>query len=236
MERGRFTDQRREADAGAGDRLLAVELGPAETAFQPEHDTTEAAVTDEEVVASAEDLDRQLLPLRKREREPDVLDVLRDDEDVGRPSDAKGGVEAEGFLEPDFASDLSEHALPPVALLVAVGEALEELDPQLSHITGSESQHQIARPRGFAQILDDALAISIHVEDFSMTVSGNPLGQVARVDAGNRRLTRRIDVHDDQHLGLVERRQELPAQMVRTAVEVRLEPRDVAPCEARLSE
>src|SRR4029450_13510215 len=50
-------------------------------------------------------------PLRERQREPDVFHVLRDDEDVRGSSDAQGGVEAEGLLESDLASDLSQHVV-----------------------------------------------------------------------------------------------------------------------------
>ena len=56
-----------------------------------------------------------------------------------------------------------------------------------------------------------------------MPVSGDPLGQITGVDTGNRRLARRVDVHHDQRVGLVERREELSPQVVRTAVAVRLE-------------
>jgi hypothetical protein len=37
----------------------------------------------------------------------DVVDILGDDEDVGRPTDAERGVKAQGLLEPHFSPDLS---------------------------------------------------------------------------------------------------------------------------------
>ena len=93
--------------AGARHGFLAMKLGASETALQLEDDAAEAAVADEEVIAAPDDLDRQLLALGIRQRQADVLHVLRHDEDVGGSPDPQGGVEAEGFLEPDLALDLS---------------------------------------------------------------------------------------------------------------------------------
>src|SRR5216684_3915363 len=85
--------------SAAASRMSADRLTPAPP-----------AVANQEVVAPADDVERELLPPRERQREPDVLHVLRDDEDVRGASDAQGGVKAEGFLEPNLASDLSQHA------------------------------------------------------------------------------------------------------------------------------
>src|SRR5262249_61567457 len=102
-----------------------------------------------------------------------------DAEDVGGSADPQRRVEAQWFLEPDLTSDLSEHSLPPVPSLAAIAETREELDPELPYIAGPEGQHQIVRPGGLREVREDALAIAVHVDDFPVTVRGNPLGQVA---------------------------------------------------------
>src|ERR1700687_1202858 len=93
---------------------LAVKLGAAEAALELEHPAADAAVADQQVVAAADDVDRELLALRERQRAADVCHVLGDDEDVRRTSDAQGGMETERLLESDLAPDLSQHALSPL--------------------------------------------------------------------------------------------------------------------------
>src|SRR5438309_721586 len=109
VQSGRLADQGGETDPGARHRFLATEVGATQTALELEHHAADAAVADEEVVAAAHDLDGQLLALGEPQRQPDVLDVLGDHEDVRGPPDAQGGMEAEGFLEPYLAPNLSEH-------------------------------------------------------------------------------------------------------------------------------
>src|SRR2546422_10253216 len=84
-----LADQRRQAHARADDRLLAVELGATETPLEPQHDAAHAAVTDEQVVAAADDRHGQLLALGEEQRVANVVDVLGDDEDVGGGADAE---------------------------------------------------------------------------------------------------------------------------------------------------
>ena len=84
-----------------------MELGTAQAALQPEHDAADAAVLDQEVVAAPDHRDRQLLAVGEEQRVTDVVDVLRHDEDVGRPADAQRRMEAEGLLEAHFPPDLS---------------------------------------------------------------------------------------------------------------------------------
>ena len=62
-----------------------------------------------------------------------------------------------------------------------------------------------------------AVAVAAQVEHLPVPVGRDAVGQIARVDAGNRRLARRIDVHDDEHVGLVERGQELLPQSAASA-------------------
>src|SRR5213593_4082 len=107
VQRGRLADERRERHAGAGQRLLAVELRAAEAALELEDDAADPAVAHEEIVAAADDGHRQLLAIGEHQRVADVLDVLGDDEDVRGAADAQRGVEAERFLEPHLPSDLS---------------------------------------------------------------------------------------------------------------------------------
>src|SRR5262245_17821306 len=90
VEGRRLADEPGQAHARARHGLLAVEVGAPEAALELEHNAAEAAVAREQVVAAAHDFDGKLLALREGQRESDVLDVLGDDEDVGRSSDAQG--------------------------------------------------------------------------------------------------------------------------------------------------
>src|SRR6266403_1961966 len=107
VEGGCLADERGETHARTRQRLLAVVLGAAEAALELEDHAANAAVAYHEVVAAADDGHRQLLALGEHQRMPDVLDVLRNDEDVGGAADAQRGVEAQRFFEPHFPPDLS---------------------------------------------------------------------------------------------------------------------------------
>ena len=60
-----------------------------QAALQLQHDPADAAVLDHQVVAAPDDGHRQLLALGEHQRVADVVDVLRDDEDVGEAADAE---------------------------------------------------------------------------------------------------------------------------------------------------
>jgi hypothetical protein len=107
VQRGGFADERRQAHARPRHRFLAVELGAAEASLELEHDPAHATVANEQVVATAQHGDGQLLALREEQRVADVVHVLRDDEDVREPADAQRGMEAQRLLEPHFPSDLT---------------------------------------------------------------------------------------------------------------------------------
>src|SRR5689334_15773262 len=107
IQRGGLADQRRERYAGARQGFFAVKLRATETALELEDDAANAAVADEQVVAATDDGDRQLLAIGEHQRVADVLDVLRDDENVRGAADTQRGVEAQRFFEPHFAPDLS---------------------------------------------------------------------------------------------------------------------------------
>src|SRR6267142_2236524 len=64
VDRGGLADQRGEAHARPRHRLLAVELGATEAALELEHHPAHAAVAHQQVVAAADDVERELLPLR----------------------------------------------------------------------------------------------------------------------------------------------------------------------------
>src|SRR4029453_9776462 len=113
----------------------------------------------------------------------------------------------------------------------AVVEPREQFPAQLPHVAGPESEHEITRSGGFAQVVDDRRAIGAHVEHLAMPVGRDAVGQIAGVDAGDRRLARRVDVHDDEDVGLVERGQEVAPQVLGPRVAMRLEHRDHAPVE-----
>src|SRR5437667_165332 len=84
VERGPLADERGEAGPGPGHGLLAVELGAPEAAFELEHDAAHAAVAHEQVVAAADDDDRELLPLGEGERVTGDGPDSRTVHDVGR--------------------------------------------------------------------------------------------------------------------------------------------------------
>src|SRR5688572_404467 len=65
VQRRRFADERRQAHAGARDRLFSVELGAAQAAFDLEHDAADAPVLHEQVVAAADHVHRQLIAVGK---------------------------------------------------------------------------------------------------------------------------------------------------------------------------
>jgi len=107
IERRRLADERGQAHASARHRLLAVELGAPEAALELEHHAAHAAVADQQVVAAAEDGDGQLLALGEEQSVADVVDVLRDDEDVREAAHAQRRMEAERLLEPHFSPNLT---------------------------------------------------------------------------------------------------------------------------------
>ena len=110
----------------------------------------------------------------------------------------------------------------------------EHLGAQRAHITGSQGEHEIPGARGFAQKVDDGRAIGAHVAHVAMAVGGDALGEVARVHPRDGGFPRPVDVHHDEHVGLVERGQEVLPEVLRAAVAMRLEHRDHAPVVPRL--
>src|SRR6266566_2719244 len=124
--------------------------------------------------------------------------------------------------------------LSPFRRVGTVAEPLEQFPAQLAHVAGPESEHEITCSGGFAQVVDDGRPVAAQIEHLPVPVGRDAVGQVAGVHAGNRRLARGVDVHDDEDVGLVERGQEIVPQVLRPRVAVWLEHRDHAPVEPRL--
>jgi len=49
-------------------------------------------------------------------------------------------------------------------------------------------------------MVDDAAPVTVHVQHLAVPVGGDAIGQIARVDARDRRLTGGIDVHHQEHV------------------------------------
>ena len=118
-------NQSRERHAGAHHRFLAMEVRARETPFEPHHDAANSAIQDEDLVATAQDDDRELLTIGERQRVADVVEVLGYDEDVSGSPGPQRCVEAEGLLEPYGPSDFTKHDLPPSTGCCSHGGAQE---------------------------------------------------------------------------------------------------------------
>src|SRR6185295_5987918 len=86
---------------------------------------------------------------------------------------------------------------------LARGQALTHLVRDRTDVAGSEGQDQVARPDGAEESLHD-LGPLTQVSDIPAAPPLDPLGQLPGMDPGDRRLARRIDVGDDQDVGVVE--------------------------------
>src|SRR6266436_1747858 len=104
-------------------------------------------------------------------------------------------------------------------------QALQQLRAELAHVAGAERDHEIAATDDLCEMLDDARAVAAKVSDIAMAMRADPVREIPARDTGDRRLAGRIDVHHDQHVSQIERRQELLPQVQRSRVPVRLEHR-----------
>ena len=127
----------------------------------------------------------------------------------GGAADAERGVEAQGLLEPHFASDLSQHAgllsrsrrvrawpgasaAPGRAVPTSPAPSVSTRSPRR---TISQRDARRCAARSLPRYSDVAMAVRAAI----------PSARSRRVDTGDRRLAGRIDVDHDQHVGLVER-------------------------------
>src|SRR5213593_1884307 len=113
-------------------------------------------------------------------------------------------------------------------------QALQQLRAELAHVAGAERDHEIPAAGDLGEMLDDARAVAAEVSDIAMAVRPDPVGEIPARDAGDRRLAGRVDVHHDQHVSQIERRQELVPQMLGPGVAVRLKHRHDPTVEAGL--
>src|SRR5215467_9193753 len=104
-------------------------------------------------------------------------------------------------------------------------QALQQLRAELAHVAGAERDHEVAPTGDLREMLDDARAVAAEVRDIAMAVRPDPVGEIPARDAGDRRLAGRVDVHHDQHVSQVERREKFFAQVQSAGVAVRLKHR-----------
>ena len=113
----------------------------------------------------------------------------------------------------------------------ACGQALAHLVRDRPDVTGPEGQDQVAGPDGAEDGLHHLGPVA-HVSDVAAAARPDPLGQAPGMNPGDRRLARRIDVGHEQHVGVVECRQELVVEVKRPRVAVGLEHDDAPAVEA----
>src|SRR5215467_579905 len=113
-------------------------------------------------------------------------------------------------------------------------ESGQELWAELSDVTGPQGHHEVAAPADVEQALDHTGTVAPDMGHVTMAVRANPLHEISGADAGNRRFARRVDVHHQQHVRLVEGGEELPTQVQRARVAMRLEHGHHAAVEPRL--
>src|SRR5437764_2008664 len=129
------------------------------------------------------------------------------------------------YLPPLGRGTLAGFPSPPPVRRLAF-EPSQNVRSQLAHVAGAQGEDQVPGPADLGHVLDDARPIAAEKRHVAVAVGTDALRQIRGTDAGNRRLARWIDVHDDQHVGLVERGEELLTEVPRPGVAVRLEHRD----------
>src|SRR5574342_1057028 len=105
---------------------------------------------------------------------------------------------------------------------LARGQALTHLVRDRADVAGPEGQDQVTGPNGAEERLHHLGPVA-HVSNIAAAARPDPLSQAPGMDPGDRRFARRIDVGHDQHVGVVEGRQELVMQVERPSVAVGLE-------------
>src|SRR5207249_9820096 len=102
----------------------------------------------------------------------------------------------------------------------------------LAHVPGAERQPQRPGPRDVKQVLRRPRAAAADVRHVAVAVGADRPGQLLGADAGDRLLTRRVDVQDDEDVGLVEGGEELLAQVMSARIPMRLKYGDEPTLEA----
>src|SRR5437667_4558628 len=83
-------------------------------------------------------------------------------------------------------------------------ESGQKLGTDLAHVARSQREHQIAAPTDVGEVLDDAGVVIADVGHVAMRVGPNTLHEIGGRHAGDGRFARRIDVHHEQHVRLIE--------------------------------
>ena len=109
IPRGRFSDQRRERHSRPHDGLVLPDVDVGEGAVELHDETADAAIPDEEIVTAADHLDGEPLAGGERERQPEIFEVPRNDQNVGGAAHAERSVQAQGLVMVEFASDRFGH-------------------------------------------------------------------------------------------------------------------------------
>src|SRR5439155_1449989 len=86
---GRFSDQRRERHSRPHDGLVLPDVDVGEGAVELHDETADAAIPDEEIVTAADHLDGEPLAGGERERQPEIFEVPRNDQNVGGAAHAE---------------------------------------------------------------------------------------------------------------------------------------------------
>ena len=184
VQRRRLADQRGEAHAGAGHRLLAVELGAAEAALELEHDPADAAVADEQVVAAADHLDGQPLLLREasaRRMSSTSCGTMK--KSAGPPMrrdvwKLRGSLNRTSpRISPSMpTSSSTRRAARPSRARSSAAE--------LAHVAGAQGEDEIPGPGGLAQEVEDARAVAAHVVHLPVAVGRDALGEARACTPG----------------------------------------------------
>src|SRR5215471_7626103 len=135
---------------------------------------------------------------------------------------------------------ISPSMLSSIARAVALAHSArgfepgQELGADLADVTGPQGHHEIAAPADVDEVLHHHGTVAPHVRHVAMRMRADPFREIGGGDAGNRRFPRRIDVHHQQHVRLVEGGEELLTQVERARVAMRLEHGHYTTVEPRL--
>ena len=140
------------------------------------------------------------------------------------PPDPVGRVAAHGFLQFHLTAQVREfHCL----------QTLQYRFSQFPYVTRPEGQEQVTLPERFAEVFHDLVPAS-KIGNVLMPVFPDPFVHRLPGNARDGLLARRVDVHDDDPVRLVECGEELLEQVLGARVPVGLEHADHPAAERRL--